>query len=220
MAVENVSQKLTVPDSVIEPNILLGEAWLWQNTLAANAQLLLAERNKRVSELDLKAFRSRNFPYMKLNAGYGYTTNFYNASTLERQNTLGFNYGVTVGFNLFDGMNRRREQKNARIQIQNRQLETEQLELSLKADLANMWMAYRNNIELTGLEKENLVVAHENYDIAMERYKLGDLSGLELREAQNSLLEAEERLLQAQYNTKLCEISLLQLSGQVTSYLE
>ena len=74
-------------------------------------------------------------------------------------------------------------------------------------------MAYENNMQLTALERENLTNAVENYEIAIERYKLGDLSGIELREAQNSLLEAEERLVQAQYNTKLCEISLLQISG-------
>ena len=68
-------------------------------------------------------------------------------------------------------------------------------------------------MQLTTLERENLSNAVENYEIAIERYKLGDLSGIELREAQNSLLEAEERLVQAQYNTKLCEISLLQISG-------
>jgi outer membrane protein TolC len=220
MAVKDVSQKIITQDSVIEPNVLLDEDLLWEKALECNSRLLLAGKNKTISELDLKAFKSRNFPYLKLNAGYGYTTNFYDASSLKRQNTLGFNYGFTVGFSLFDGMNRQREQKNAEITIRNRELEVERIELSLKADLTNMWMAYQNNIELTNLERENLVVAHENFEIAMERYKLGDLSGLELREAQNSLLEAEERFLQAQYNTKLCEISLLQISGQVISYLE
>jgi len=82
-----------------------------------------------------------------------------------------------------------------------------------------MWMAYQNNIELTKLEIESLENAKLNYEIAMERYKIGDLSGLELREAQNSLLEAEQRLLTAQYNTKLCEISLLQISGKIEEYL-
>lgn len=33
---------------------------------------------------------------------------------------------------------------------------------------------------------------------------LGDLSGIEMREAQKSLLDAEERFLTARYNTKLC----------------
>jgi len=66
----------------------------------------------------------------------------------------------------------------------------------------------------------HLIAAKENYEIAMERYLLGDLPGIEMREAQKSLLDAEERILTAQYNTKLCEISLQQISGNVMVYLE
>ena len=46
-------------------------------------------------------------------------------------------------------------------------------------------MAYKNNIELAKPEKENPQTAKVNYEIAIDRYKLGELSGLELREAQN-----------------------------------
>ena len=49
---------------------------------------------------------------------------------------------------------------------------------------------------------------------------LGNLSGIEMREAQKSLLDAAERILSAEYDTKMCEISLLQLSGGVTAYLK
>ena len=220
MAVENVSQELITVDSIIAPNMLLEEQRLWEQTMICNTGLLLSEKNKTLGELDYKAIKSRDYPYLKFNTGYGYSANLYESGDLKRQGTLGLNYGLTLGFNLFDGMNRNREKKNAKIVIQNRELQHEQLELSLKADLSNIWMAYRNNLELINLEKENLKVAREYYEIAMDRYKLGDLAGIELREAQNSLLEAEERLLNAQYNTKLCEISLLQISGQITDYLE
>jgi adhesin transport system outer membrane protein len=69
------------------------------------------------------------------------------------------------------------------------------------------------------LERENIIAAKENHDIAMERYLLGNLSGIEMREAQKSLLDAEERILTAEYDTKLCEISLMQISGKVLNYL-
>ncbi len=219
MALENVSEMLTVADSIIEPNSLLKEEVIWNNMIQYNSLLLLSQKNKRLSELDLKAIQSRNYPYLRLNAGYGYTQNQYETGSFDRQRTNGFNYGLTLGFNIFDGFNRRREQKNAKLQIENRQLEYQQTELNLKANLANVWMAYENNLELTSLEKENLETAKENYEIAIERYKLGELSGIELREAQNSLLSAEERLLLARYNTKICEISLMQISGQITEYL-
>jgi len=219
MAEDDVSQAFVAADTMIRLNPILNQDDLWTKTLSVNAQLLMAEKNQTISALDLKAVQSRNYPYLKLNAGYGYTLALSNQATTRRQNTLGFNYGLTLGFPIYDGNNRVREQKNAKIALKNQQLKTQQLEMSLKADLATLWTAYTNNINLTNLEKENLIVAHDAYENAMERYKLGDLSGIELREAQNSLLEAEERLLQAQYNTKICEISLLQISGQITDYL-
>ena len=92
--------------------------------------------------------------------------------------------------------------------------------MGLKADLSNLWQAYRNNLRLLNVERQNLVAVRENHEIAKERYLLGDLSGIEMREAQKSLLDAEERILSAEYNTKVCEISLLQLSGRITKYLE
>ena len=64
------------------------------------------------------------------------------------------------------------------------------------------------------LERQNLVAAKENHEIAMERYMLGNLSGIEMREAQKSLLDAEERILSAEYDTKLCEYPCLQISGK------
>ncbi|MFV0418955.1 MAG: TolC family protein [Dysgonomonas sp.] len=220
MVSDVVDQLIQTSDSVIQFDEFLNKEDIWQKMLSGNTFLLLAHKEKSLSLLDLKTAQSEKYPYLKLNAGYGYTKNIYNTGTIDNQNSLGYTYGLTVGFSLFDGFNRKRKQKNAKIAIENRELALEQTTLSLKADLANIWMAYKNNIGLVNLEKENVETAHDNYEIAIDRYKLGTLSGLELREAQNSLLEAEERLVQAEYNTKLCEISLMQISGQVLSYSE
>ena len=131
---------------------------------------------------------------------------------------MGPNVGLKLGFTIFDG-NRRREQRNARIEIENAQYSREQMELELMADLANFWQAYQNNLEVIKLETQNLISAKENYAIAMERYLLGNLAGIDMREAQKSLLDAEERILTAEYNAKLCEISLMQISGNILDYL-
>ena len=219
MALDNIDEQIALKDSVIRPNIFLDEVDLWQSTLASNASLLIAQKNQTLSELDYKKVKSRDYPYVKLNAGYGYTANWYEVGATDLQQRLGLNYGLTVGLNLFDGFNRRRERRNARIQIENSQLKKQELELGLRADMSNLWMAYRNNLDLWSLEKENVVVALENHRIAIDRYKLGELSGIELREAQISLLEAEERQSIAEYSTKLCEISLLQLSGLIFTYV-
>ena len=219
MANDDMTQSITVNDSIIDLNTLLSFDELWQSTLNNNASLLKSEQNKKIAALDMKAVKSRNYPYLRLNAGYGYTFNKYEISATSRRDNLGLNFGVTMGFNIFDG-NRRREIKNARIAIENAQLQQDDLRQALKADLSNLWQAYQNNIEMLKLERENLIAAVENHEIASERYMLGNLSGIEMREAQKSLLDAEERILTAEYDTKICEISLLQLSGKITKYLE
>ena len=169
--------------------------------------------------IDYKKVISRNYPYVKLNAGYDFTYNKYDTNSYLRRSNWGGSAGITIGFNLWDG-NRRREKRNARIEIENARLQRNQLELALKADLGNLWQAYRNNLQLLALEKHNVVTARENHEIAKERYMLGDLSGFEMREAQKSLLDAEERLLSVEYDTKICEISLMQLSGNIKELLK
>lgn len=219
MANEDMTESVTVNDSIIDLNTLLTFDELWQSTLKSNASLLKSEQNKKLASLEMKAVKSRNYPYLKLNAGYGYTLNKYEISSTSRRDNLGFNFGVTMGFNLFDG-NRRREIKNARIAIENANLQQDDMRQSLRADLSNLWQAYQNNLEMLKLERENLIAAVENHEIASKRYMLGNLSGIEMREAQKSLLDAEERILASEYDTKMCEISLLQLSGKITQYLE
>ena len=220
MAVEDVEQPLLVTDSVIKFNAFLQKEDIREKMYVANPYLHLSKKEITLGMLDLKQVQSQYYPYLRLNAGYGYTRNMYELGNNDWQSRLGLNYGVTLGFNLFDGFNQNRRRKNTKIQIQNKELQFQQLQQLLETDLSNAWMAYTNNLELTNLEKENLQTARENYEIAIERYKLGDLSGIELREAQNSLLEAEERFVQSQYSIKLCEISLLQISGQMGVYLE
>ena len=216
----DVDKQFMAADTTILFNSALLKDDLLNRTMEQNTFLQLSESNLTLSELELSSLRSRNYPYLRLNTGYGFTHFDYNQGNFDKQRTWGPNVGVTIGYTLFDGFNRSREQKNQQIRIKNRELELQRDKLAIESDFANMWMAYQNNIELTTLEVESLENAKINYEIAMERYRIGDLSGLELREAQNSLLEAEQRLLTAQYNTKLYEISLMQISGSIAEFLQ
>ncbi len=208
LALDDIERKTVPADTAIIFNALLDRDKLWNRALTNNTSLLMAMSDQTVSELDLKRVQSRNYPYLKLNAGYDYRNN----------NQTGPSLGASMGFTLFDAGNRRREQINARLDIENSRLRQEQIENSLKADMASLWMAYQNNLEMWNIEKSNLVVARSNFEIAMERYRLRELSGIELREAQLSLLQSEERLSTVEYNIKVCEISLLMLSGDILTY--
>ncbi len=219
IAAKDMNKRFRVRDTTIYVNAHLSQDSLWASTLRANQNLLRAAQEKRLAELDVKSVRGRDFPYIKLNAGYDYAHNRYGSGTSSRRDNFGLDFGVTVGYKLFDG-NRKRERTVAQINLDNAELARQQLELDLRADLSDLWQAYRNNLRLLSLERQNLITAQDNHFIAHERFLLGDLAGIEMREAQQSLLDAEERILVAEYNTKLCEISLLQLSGSIMLYLE
>ena len=213
MAVKDMQTPLSLQDTIIVVDTTLTHDNLLEHTMDLNAELLNRKHDIRLAELDYKATMSRDFPYIKLNAGYNYQ------HSIGGDGRSGVDFGVKVGYNLFDGK-RTTQKRNARLDIENADLARLQLEQSLRADLADLWQAYKNNLRLLSLERENLITAQENHYIAHERYMLGDLSGIEMREAQQSLLDAEERILVAEYNTKLCEISLHQISGEIMKYME
>lgn len=220
MGSHEIETLISAADTTISVNRLLQKDNLYEDMMQRNTTLLLSEKNKTLSELELKSLQSQNYPYLRLNGSYGFTHYNYKNSNIDQQRNWGPSAGVTLGFNIFDGFNRKREQKNARIRINNQELQTDRQKLYLQSDFANMWVAYQNNIQLAMLEEESLENAQLNYDIAMERYLLGDLSGILLREAQVSLLNAEQRLISAKYRTKIYEISLMQISGRIEELVQ
>ena len=82
---------------------------LFDGMMAANASLLKAETNMAIAKLDRKAVQSRNYPYLKLNASYGYTHNIYGSSTYTTRDNWGPGFGVTMGMNLISGKQRTQE---------------------------------------------------------------------------------------------------------------
>ena len=202
-------------------NLLTGLDYesLYEDMMRTNSSLLRAESNRTVAQLDRRAVQSRNYPYLRLNAAYGLTHSIYGNSNYTDRTNWGPSFGATIGINLITGKQRVQE-RNARLDELTADITIDQLELQLRANLDDFWQAYQNNLMLLELQEQNLKTAQETMEIAQERYLLGNLSGIEMREAQKSLLDAEESLLQVQYDTKVCEISLLQISGRIMQYLE
>lgn len=81
------------------------------------------------------------------------------------------------------------------------------------AQLTNDYQNYTTFIELAKLERGNIEIANQNLDITLEKYRLGSITPLELREAQKNAIDANNRYLEMKYQAKLAEIYLKQISG-------
>ncbi|GAB2864184.1 TolC family protein [Hymenobacter ruber] len=186
---------------------------------ANNPRLAQAKLGVDVATYDRRLIRASRFPQIGLVSGYGLTRNINNAAfagtvlTTSTNSVQGLNYGVTASVPIFNGFNIRRQEQNARVVEEQSKLSLAQTDLQLDADAATAFAQYQNFIQLLDLEETNIQLARQNVDIALERYRLGLLTPLALREAQRNQLDAETRLLDIRYSAKQAEIALQRLSG-------
>ena len=182
----------------------------------ANPLLKRLQLNKELANLDLKSIRASRLPVLGVTSAYNFSRSeseplnpFSTRSSLNN----GYNYGLTVSLPIFNGFNLNRQAQNARIAIETSDLEYQQEQNRLSADLARAFSQYTNRLQLLKLEESNLVLAQENAEIALERYRLGLLTAIELREAQRNQLVAENRLIDIKYEAKAAETELKRISS-------
>ncbi|GAB3820782.1 TolC family protein [Pontibacter rugosus] len=206
-----------VTDTIIVDNsIQLGGA---ATTLyASNPLLQRLDLERQLAQLDVKAIRASRFPVIGLTSAYN-----FNRSEAEPLNEFqarfnqnrGYNYGLTVSLPIFNGFNINRQAQNARINRETTNLEYQREENRLQADLARAYSQYTSRLKLLDLEEINVQLAQENANIALERYRLGLLTAIELREAQRNELVASNRLIDIRYQAKTSEIELKRLTSSL-----
>ena len=184
-----------------------------------NPSLLLAKKSIDISRISLKETRADLFPILSLNSAYNFSrTNnsvVINTFTPLFNQNKGFNYGFSLNVPILNGFNTRRLIRQSQLDVKLQET-TYSNELSrIDVALSNTFKDYELHKKLLTLEEENILLAKENVNIALERFRLGVSTNLELREAQISLEEGYNRLIAARYNTKVSETELLRLQGNI-----
>lgn len=188
-------------------------AALLKSAQSNNPSLIRAQRNREVNYLQIKQINAERYPVLSLNLGYTYNDRNSDAGAVLSNTSSGINYGASASFRIFNGFDIKRREQNAKIQVEVSELQIEDLKQALEVDIRKTYVNYQNSLKLNELEAANLEVAKENYDIALERFKVGNSNTVELREAQVSLVQAEIRRLTSLFNIKLAEIELIRLAG-------
>lgn len=211
----DVGSEFSISDTtiVIERNLNLDE--LKAGTLEQNTTLRIAKMNMSLSEINLRLARSELFPQISLVGGYDYTNSESEAGFVKSNKNYSLSYGISASLNLFDGLKTRTKIENAEIGIESSRLSYEQVKTGVEAELLNTYKKYLNSLRLVDLEEENLKIAQESVDIALEKLKLGNITPLEFRETQRKLIDAKSQLVSAQYDTKTAETELMKISGRL-----
>ena len=172
-----------------------------------NTQVLLARNGQQISALELRAARAARYPTLDFGAAA-------NGSWAAPGANRGYgSWGFTVGATLFNGMEVTRQIKNAKVEERRTELNAASVENNVMTSFHDQYLRYRNNLQLIGLENENASAMELNLSVAMERYRLEDLSGIDFRNIQLQYLSARERQITTVYQAKASEIGLLVLAG-------
>jgi outer membrane protein len=202
-----------IPELTLEEQLILSEL----RTLAEkqNPQLESQIISKRVSELQLKQIKAARYPVITVNTAYNIGETQSSLGFVTQSNSRGFNYGFRASLNLFDGFAQNRNEKIAKIQIENTALLIEQQNVSLNSLLATSYQTYLTNLELIDLEETNEAIAKQNLEITLDKFHIGTITTLEFRTAQLNYVNAKVRYSNAQFQAKLSEIALKELAGNL-----
>ena len=204
-------------DFVVEDKIAIDESLNFADlkTLAEkqNPQLQAQILEKNNVELNLKQVKAGRYPTVRINSGYNFTRSEASLGFITQSSGRGFVYGINAAVPIFSGFNQNRNEKVAKLQVDNADFVINQQKIALQSQLAMAFQSFQTNLELSKVEEKNTEIAKQNLDITQAKFKIGTITPIEYRTAQLNYVQALVRYSNAQFQTKLYEISLKELSG-------
>jgi len=180
-----------------------------------NKELLISRLNFRLKQIAIKEAQASRYPRLTLASAYNFSqSNTPDGSTTLSRN-IGPSHGVTLGVPLFNGFNVNRNIANARIYLENQQFNLQALENDLTAEAVRLTNNLLLATNLVEIEMKSAQLAKQNSDISIEKYRVGLISDLELRDAQIRYLNAEFRYQNALIQAKSAEIAIQVLIGNL-----
>jgi outer membrane protein TolC len=213
LARDLVTNFVVVEDVVVDDKLQLAE--LKSLTEKQNLQLQLALINKRVAELDLKQTKANRYPTVRLNTGYTFVETESSLGFTSATSSRGLNYGLTATMPVFNGFSQNRNEKIAKLQVENSSLVAEQQKQTVNAQLASAYQTYITNVELAKLEESNEAIAKKNMEITLDKFKIGTVPTIEFRNAQENYINAIARNSNSKFQAKISEIVLQQIAGNI-----
>lgn len=200
----------------IDENLLLPDLMLLAEK--QNPQLQTQVINKRIAELELKQIKGDRYPIVNISSGYNFTRSEASLGFVTQSSGRGLVYGINATMNIFNGGLQNRNERIAKLQIENSQILIDQQKLALDTQLSTAYQTYMTNLQLSKLEAKNEEIAKQNMDITFEKFRIGTITTttLEFRTAQINYINAKVRNSNAQFQAKISEIALKELAGNLT----
>lgn len=182
-----------------------------------NYGLLAIQRSLYINQLAMRERKAELLPTLNFVGAYNITHNdnvrLINPFSALQSDFQGINYGFTLSVPILNGFNTQRLVQQSKIAYDRQKLVYDQQRTIVNTAARNAYINYQNALTILAIEEENILLAKENVSIALESFKRGSTTMVELRTTQQSLEAAYNRLINTRYNAKVAETELLRLSG-------
>lgn len=91
--------------------------------------------------------------------------------------------------------------------MDNQEIIKSQIEKEVKRDIANALGNYENRLNVFEIQQQNVITNQNNFERSQERFKLGQITSIEFRQAQINLILAETNKNSANTMLKLQNFS-------------
>jgi outer membrane protein TolC len=180
-----------------------------------NYDLLRAQREREVLLQEHQIINSARLPVVSLNSTTSFNRTMASAGLFLTNQTYGPNLGVSVGIPIYNSNITKTQLRVNETQQKQQTLVTEQLRDQLQRDLFIAFREYQDALRTLEKEQLNVKAAEENNFIATERFKKLQGNSIELRQAQLSLVDAKDKLINAEFRAKVAETTIELISGEV-----
>lgn len=199
-----------VSDS-IPTNFVLNKEELIKSLFSKNTSILSLQKEIDISKLGIKEYKTQFLPKLSFNGGYNFYENNNSFGNIQTNRITGPQFIGSLSVPLYQSGNVRRQINVAKLQLKSSEYNLESVKIEINIQLQNAISVYEDQLQLLAIEKENAELTRENLEITMERLRLGQTTALEVRQAQESFVASQTRLINLKYNLKIAETKLKQL---------
>ncbi|RMF10525.1 MAG: TolC family protein [Candidatus Neomarinimicrobiota bacterium] len=178
-----------------------------------NPALQAAKSTVRDARLSYKLARGLRLPSLNYRLSYGASSDALQNLGSAYQDNWSLSGSLSLSFPLFTGFELSTREQQAKINVQQRELDVTTTRKDLVAQLGAALDALRNYHEILPIAQSVLESAEEDLKLAEQRYQLGAASILELLDAQVSVVQARSNYITTYYDTRIQEARVEALMG-------
>jgi len=180
-----------------------------------NFGMLLAQRDRAILIQDRRVINSQRLPILTLNSVTSYNRTIATGGFFLTNQNYGPNIGLNLTIPIYNSNIFKTQLRVNEAQQKQQQQVIEQVRLDSHRDMQIAFQEYQNALKISDIEKANVKLAEENNFIATERFKNLQSNSIELRQAQESLSQAQDRFINARFRAKVAVTTIELISGEV-----